>query len=121
MGLRPTDATELFLVHEVAAAVLLPALLVRLRAERFLLAIADRFHMIGSDSALCQSVADRIGAAIPQSQIVFGRTALVAVSLNRKIDVGMLFQEPDIPLKCRLLIRPNFAPVVIEVDVFDVL
>lgn len=47
---------HLLLVHEMTTAVLLPALLGRLRAERLLLAVADGFDVVGSDAALHQSV-----------------------------------------------------------------
>ena len=57
-------AAKLFLVHEVTATVLLPALLVRLRAERLLLAVADGLDTISADTALNQGIPYGISAAV---------------------------------------------------------
>ena len=68
-------------VHcESCAAVQLPALLIRFRAERFFLAIADH-----ADAILCHARADqrglcRVSAVLAQRQVVLVRTPLVAVS-----------------------------------------
>src|ERR1035441_2288446 len=53
---------RLFFVHEVAAAVLLPAAFVRLGAERLFLAVADGFDAIAGDSSLDERILHRIGA-----------------------------------------------------------
>src|SRR5581483_9752200 len=89
----PPSSQVLFLVYKVTAPVLLPALLVRLGAERFLLAVADRLDSAGIDSRRGQGVLYGIGTIVTQGQVVFRRAALVTVSLNREVDVGMLSQE----------------------------
>src|SRR6266851_2160637 len=68
-------------VDEVTTPVLLPALLVRLGAERLFLAVADGLDVISSNAALYQSVTDGIRTAIAQGQIVFRRSPFVAVTL----------------------------------------
>src|ERR1700687_4812470 len=83
----------LFFVHEVPAAALLPATLVRLGAERFLFAVADGLDAIAGTSSLDERVFHRVRAIGAQGQVIFGRAALVAVSLDRDVDVGMLLQE----------------------------
>jgi hypothetical protein len=60
------------LVHEVAAAVLLPARFVALGAERFLLAIADGANAVGVDAQLHQRLLGRVGTIVAQRQVVFG-------------------------------------------------
>src|ERR1019366_2068649 len=64
-----------FFVHEVPAAVLLPATFVRLGAERLLFAVADGFDAIAADSSLDERVLHRVRAAGAQGQVVFGRAA----------------------------------------------
>ena len=83
----------LLLVHEVPNAILLPAGFVRFGAERFFLAVADRLDAIAAHAALNEGILYRVGAIRAQRQVVFSGAALVAVSLNRDVDVGMLLQE----------------------------
>ena len=101
----------------MAAPVLLPALLIRFGAERLFLAVADGLDVVGGNASLDQRVTDGIRAAVAQSQVVLGRSALVAVSLYREGDVGMLLQERDIALQRRLLVGIDIALVIVEVDV----
>ena len=69
-------------MHEVAAAVLLPAGLVALGAEGRLLALADHLDAIGGDAQAHQVALHRIGAAFTEAQVVLRRAALVAVALD---------------------------------------
>ncbi len=55
---------SLLLIHEVTAAVLLPAFFIGLGAERLLLAIADGLDAVGANATLHQSISHRIGAVI---------------------------------------------------------
>jgi len=119
-GARPSTCRCLFFIHEVSAAVLLPATFVRLGAERFLLAVADGLDAIAANSSLDKRVLDRVRAASAQGQVIFGRAALVAVSLDRDVDVGMLLQELGIALQRALLVRAYIVFVVIEVNVLYV-
>src|SRR5580704_4779261 len=111
----------LFLIHEMATAVLLPTGLVRFSAERLLFAVADGLDIAGADPSSHQRALHGAGTAVAQSQVVLGGSALVAVSLNREVDVGMLLQESDIRLHRTLLVPSKIGFVVIEVDVLDVL
>src|SRR5205814_9334485 len=61
------------------------------------------------------------GTAVAQGQVVFGGSALVAVSLNRERDIGMLLQERDVTLQRRLLIGANRGGVIVKRNVLDVL
>jgi hypothetical protein len=62
----------------VAAAVLLPAGLVRFRAEGRLLALADDDDAIGGDAELDEIRLDRGGAALAEREVVLRGAALVA-------------------------------------------
>src|SRR5260370_42600435 len=64
----PSTLFCLLLIHEVAAAVLLPAAFVRLRAERLFLAVADGFDAIAGYSSLHERILHRIGALGAQGQ-----------------------------------------------------
>src|SRR6516162_9701215 len=66
----------------MAAAVLLPASLVVFQAERFLLAEADGIHAIGGDSKRYEIFSHGGGATVAEAEVVFGRAALVAVTLD---------------------------------------
>src|ERR1700686_3928772 len=110
----------LFFVHEVSAAVLLPAAFVRLGAERLLLAVADGLNTITANSSLDERVLHRVRAAGAEGKVIFGRAALVAVSLDRDVDVGVLLQELCIALQRALLVRAHIILVVIEVNVLYV-
>src|SRR5579885_313223 len=105
----------------MTAAVLLPALLAVLGAERFFFSVADGLHAICRNPCSHKRVLDRTGAVIAQGEIVFGGSALVAVSFNRERDVRMLLQECGVSLNGRLLISANIRLVVIKVDVLNVL
>ena len=80
------------------APVLLPARLVRLRAERLLLAEADSLDPVRRNSSCNQSILHRAGTIVTERKVVLGRPTLVAVSLNGEADIGMLLQEGNIRL-----------------------
>src|ERR1700675_88689 len=103
------------------AAVLLPAALVRLRAERFFLAVTDRLNTTGIHTRLRQSILNRVGATVAQCQVVLGGTPFVAVSLDGELNGRVLAQELAVALHCGLLVGPDPIRVIIEVDVFHVL
>src|SRR6266851_2560547 len=101
--------------------VLLPARFIRLGAERLLFPEADSLDAVGGDSRSYQRVLHCTGAVVAEGQVVFRRAALVAVSLNREVDAGMLLQERDIGLNGGLIGGANVGLVVIEVNVLHIL
>src|ERR1700684_3655842 len=98
---------QLLLKYEVAAAVLLPTGFIFFQAERLLLAITDGLDAAGIDFGRSQGTLHRPGALVAQGQVVLGRAATVAVSLDRKADVGMLIEEEHIGLYSSRLIGAN--------------
>src|ERR1700722_19279487 len=115
----PSLAETLFLIDKVTASILLPAAFVFFHAERFFFAVADDLNAIGADSGRNQSALHGRGPLIAQCQVVFGRAAGIAVSLNRKVNVGMLVEELSVRLDGGLLIGAKVRFVVIEIDVLD--
>src|ERR1017187_9856819 len=100
---------SLLLINEMAAAVLLPASFVAFCAEGLFLAVADGFDPAGADAARRQCSLHRTGALVAQSQVIVSRSALVAVSFNRDVYIGMLIEELHVGL------------VVVEVNILHVL
>src|ERR1035441_7800457 len=67
---------------EVRAAVLLPARLVVIGALRTFLAVADGLQLVARNTQLGQEFLGGGGAPVAESQVVLGRTALVAMALD---------------------------------------
>ena len=105
----------------MTTTILLPASFVALGTERLLFAVADRLDATGVDTLCGQRVLDRGGALISQSEVIFGGTAVVAVSLNRDVDAGMLCQELRIRLDRTLLIAADIGFIVVKVNILDTL
>src|ERR1022692_3629635 len=112
---------SLLLINEMAAAVLLPASFVAFCAEGLFLAVADGFDPAGADAARRQCSLHRTGALVAQSQVIVSRSALVAVSFNRDVYIGMLIEELHVGLQRRLLVTANVGLVVVEVNILHVL
>ena len=70
------------------APFLLPALLGQLSALRSFLALADWLQPACFDTERCKEGIGRLGAAVVESQVVFGRTAFVAVTFDHNDSVG---------------------------------
>src|SRR5271169_5624972 len=85
----------LFLIDEVAAAVLLPTGFRRRVAARkwLLLAVADGLDAAGADPRRHQGVFHGRGTLVAQGQVVFRGSALIAVPPNREVDIGVLIEE----------------------------
>ena len=107
----------LLAVNEVIAAILLPAGLVALGAERLFLAIADDLDLAGCNAGFDQSVAGGVGTIIAKRKVVVGGTAFVAVSLDGEADRRMRLEECSISVDNGLIIRAQVVAIVVEVDV----
>src|SRR5579862_1575686 len=105
----------------MAAAILLPATLVRLCAEWFFLAHRHGLNAIPGDSGLNQRILDRVSATGAERKVVFSRPAFVAMSFNRDVDVRMLLEESGICAQGALIGRPHIVLVVVEEDVLHIL
>src|SRR6266852_2749412 len=77
----------------MAAAVLLPASLVALRAERLLLAKAHGAEAVGGNAQRNDVLLNGGGAAIAEAQVVFRGAALVAVAFDGRFDRRVVLQE----------------------------
>src|SRR5271168_3663893 len=105
----------------MAAAILLPATLVRLGAEWLFLAHRHGLNAIPGDSGLNQRILHRVSATGAERKVIFGRPAFVAVSFNRDVDVRMLLQESGISPQRALIGRAHIVLVIIEEDVLHIL
>ena len=75
-----------------SAAVLRPARNVVADRDRAFLAVGDRAHTAGLDSARREIVAHGLGAASAQGDVVFARAALVGMPFDREGVVAVLLQ-----------------------------
>src|SRR5579864_2368223 len=103
----------------MAAAVLLPTGFVGFQAERLFFAVADRLDACRAYPGGGQGAFHGRGALVAQRQVVFRGAALVAVALNREVDIGMLIEESRVGLHRSLLIAANVGLVVVKIDVLD--
>lgn len=99
-AVQPKDRPIKRLVREseVIDPILLPALFVVVIAERLFFAVADRLKAIGWNTLLEKSLLNGFGAARSESEVVFDRTAVIAVPLNEDVDARMLLEESGILL-----------------------
>src|SRR6185436_20498405 len=74
------------------AAVLRPARYVVADRDRAFLAVGNGAHAAGLDAAGRQIVADRLGAAGAERDVVFARAALVGMAFDREGVVAVLLQ-----------------------------
>src|SRR6516162_7052979 len=97
------------------STVSLVAFLVRIRADRPFLTITDGLKPVGGYAELDQEVLRRRAAAVAETQVVFRRPALVAVSFDQHIKawvvVQQLFEHVGISASCILLVRPDVTLV----------
>src|SRR4029077_12564061 len=78
---------------EVASAILLPAGFVALAAEGLFFAEADGADAVGGDAQGDEILLGGAGAAIAESEVVFGGAALVAVAFDGHANAGIIAQE----------------------------
>jgi len=79
--------------HNVDPAVLLPAGPAVLLAYRAVLAVADDRKLVAGDAHLDQIVLGGLRPGIAGHQVVFGRAALVAVTLDRQLVIRKILQD----------------------------
>src|SRR4029077_15246927 len=101
----------------MAAAVLLPASLVVLRAERLLLAEADGAEAVGRNAQRDKILLDGAGAAIAKAEVVFGGAALVAVAFDDDFDRRGPLQEVRGRREGDAGVGTNVGLVVVKVGV----
>src|SRR5258707_4641708 len=100
------------------AAVLLPAILVRLSALRLFLAVADGLDGVCTNTVPNQRLLGRVSTMLTQRQVVFGGTTVVTVALNLYFPAFLL---DDLCSLCESLlrIRTQVRLVIVEVNVLD--
>src|SRR6476660_7852065 len=103
---------------EVGAAILLPARFVRFSTLRAFLAIADRLQTICRYTQLDEEFTGCGCTAIAETEVIFGRAALVAMPFHDDYRVGILrenrLEHIGIAGQCGARIFPNVALVVVE-------
>src|SRR5579864_6819521 len=92
-----------------------------LRAERVLFAPAHCFDAVSGNTERHQKLLRRIGAPLPESQVVFFRTALVAMAFDGYADLRVRAQEFRVLLQVSAGVGGDFRFIVIEIRVCYVL
>src|SRR5580698_6063355 len=105
---------------EAGAAVLLPALFGGLGAEGLLLAVADDANAVGGNACGYQCVLGGVGTILSESQVVFIRSALVAVAADDHLDVRMANQERGVLGQDSRGVVADVVGVVVEEGVLHV-
>ena len=106
---------------EVAATILRVAGFGGFGAEGLFFAPAGGAEMVGGNAQADEIFLDGIGTALAESEIVFGRTALVAMAFNGDAGVGIALEEVGRFLESLASIRTNRGGIVIEVGVANFL
>src|SRR5580700_3147332 len=78
---------------QMRTTVLLPAIFARFGALRTLLTVADGLQTIRRDAQLHQEVLGRGCAAVAQRQVIFGRSAFVAVPFHHHREIRILLED----------------------------
>src|SRR5437899_9527001 len=88
-GKRPAEIPQAFprwnrlmQQREMITPVFLPAVLVGLRADRFLFAVADGLELVRRNAGLDQGLLRSGGATFTERQVVHAGTALVAIAFD---------------------------------------
>src|SRR5579872_512024 len=107
--------------REMHAPVLLPAGFVRFRTLRPFLAVADRLDAIPRHAEADEEFLGRGGAAVAQAEVVFRRSALVAMTFDHDRRVREIAQDGldggGILRQHALRVAADVTLVVIEVSI----
>ena len=99
----------------------MPAILVVLGADRPVLAIRDGRNPVCGDTEVDKEVLGRRGAPVAQTKVVLLASTLVAVTLDRELDVRVSLKEIAVTGQSRFSVRANVGLVEVEVRVLHVL
>src|SRR5450432_3647540 len=102
----------------MAAAILLVAIIRRLHTERLLLTKADGIQAVSRDAEGDEVLLGGTGAAIAQSQVVFGGAALVAMTFDGDFNLRIVAKEIRGAGQRGAGVGANVGFVEIEVGVF---
>src|SRR5262249_59954562 len=99
-----------------AAAILGPAILARLRADRVLLAVRDRVDPRRRDAKADKILFHGVGPARTESEVVFARASFVTVSFDGDANRRILREPCCLALKRPLVVVENIVLDEIEMD-----
>src|SRR5262245_59747289 len=120
----PTSAPEvgrlLCLDEEVIAAILGPACLVALGAERALLAVADDREAGGLQTLRDQVIHGGLGPALTKGEVVLDGSSLVAVPFDQHELARVRLEPARVFIEDLRGIGPDVVFVEVEEDVLDV-
>src|SRR5690606_34728947 len=103
-------------VHDLDATVALPAALVRLGADRTLLAVGDDGDLAGRAASALQRAGDGVAATLAEAQVVLAGAALVGIALEGHAGARAVTQVLGVAGHDGLELRTDDVLVEIEVD-----
>src|SRR5713101_1729484 len=106
---------------KVAAAVLLPAGFVALHAEGFFFAVADSADAVGADAQRNHVLLDGGCATVAERKVVFGGTALIAVTFDHDFDLRVITQKIGGLAKSGPGVGADVRLIQIEIGVLHIL
>jgi hypothetical protein len=104
-------------LNEFDAPVLGPAVFSVLAADRLIFAFGPHRHPVAGNASVGHIAHHGAGALLAQGQVVFLRTAIVAVPLNYDFEIGRLLQAVDVFVEGLTGIRSKVVFVKIKVSV----
>src|ERR1700733_14362550 len=108
------SSPPLLIKRETGTAILLPAGLVGLGAELLFLAVAHGADAIWTDSPIDQSLLGRVGTVLAQGEVIFRRSAVIAIAPDDNFEGRMRSQEACILSQNSLSVGTDLIAVVIE-------
>ena len=113
-------AARLLHAHDEGGATVQPArLFAGVVVLRPLLTVADGPQPVGADAAAGEVLADRVGAALAERQVVFRRADVAGVALDLDAQVRVLLQRADRLVERARRFGPQAVAVEVEVDVLE--
>ena len=104
--------------REVIAAVLLPAILIRVSALRLFLAVADGLERVRANAILLQGLLAASARRSPQSQVVLGGTAVITSCFqSERASPSVISCAAVLPVP--VAHRTQVRLVIVEENVFD--
>src|SRR5262245_12783547 len=105
--------------QEVRAAILTPAIFARLGAHWALLAVADDRDPGRANAARDEVVHRRLRTPVGQRHVVLGGPALIGVSLDEQLELGVRSQRLRVRIEDLGVLGSDLVPVEFETNVLE--
>jgi len=104
---------------DVAPTIPCPGLLVVLRIQRHLLAVADGADLCGTHAETDHIILNGLGPFLPQGEVVFNGSPIVAMPFHEDFHIGDNTQNFVIRLEDHSLAGVEVVPVEVKVNILE--